>query len=267
MNDLDPKEWIKFQKSWFIHDPPRRRKEVLKHPAKFPETLAQQFIEFFTKRGETVFDPMVGTGSTLIACLRSGRNSVGIELNPTYAKIAQQLVDEERKKLGEEALEIEAELITGDASHLDDFDLPIFDYVLTSPPYWDMLRARGAHTQSKRRESKELDVVYSDDPADLGNISDYEEFLERLVAIYTKIQDHLKPRGYITIIVKNIKKGGKIYPLAWDLGKGLGEIFTLKDEKIWCQDDIRLAPYGMGNAWVSNTFHHYCLQFRYEPGL
>jgi DNA modification methylase len=267
MNDLDPKEWIKFQKSWFIHDPPRRRKEVLKHPAKFPETLAQEFIEFFTKRGEMVFDPMVGTGSTLIACLRSGRNSVGIELNPTYAKIAQQLVDEEREKLGEEALEIQAEVITGDTSHLADFDLPIFDYVLTSPPYWDMLRARGAQTQSKRREIKELDVVYSDDPADLGNISDYEEFLERLVAIYTKIQDHLKPRGYITIIVKNIKKGGTIYPLAWDLGKGLGEIFTLKDEKIWCQDDIRLAPYGMGNAWVSNTFHHYCLQFRYEPDM
>jgi hypothetical protein len=31
-----------------------------------------------------------------------------------------------------------------------------------------------------------------------------------------------------------------------------------------CQDNQRLAPYGMGNAWVSNTFHHYCLQFRNE---
>jgi hypothetical protein len=67
------------------------------------------------------------------------------------------------------------------------------------------------------------------------------------------------------VIVKNIKKGGTIYPLAWDLGKHLGEIYQLKDEKIWCQDDVRLAPYGMGNAWVSNTFHHYCLQFRNEP--
>jgi intein/homing endonuclease len=31
-----------------------------------------------------------------------------------------------------------------------------------------------------------------------------------------------------------------------------------------CQDNQRLAPYGLGNAWVSNTFHHYCLQFRNE---
>jgi hypothetical protein len=89
--------------------------------------------------------------------------------------------------------------------------------------------------------------------------------LDRLVSIYSSLQEVLRPRAYLTIIVKNVKKGGKIYPLAWDLGQQLGQIFTLKDEKIWAQDDIRLAPYGMGNAWVSNTFHHYCLQFRFEP--
>jgi hypothetical protein len=68
----------------------------------------------------------------------------------------------------------------------------------------------------------------------------------------------------MTIIVKNVKKGGKVYPLAWDLANYLGKIYTLKDEKIWVQDNQRLAPYGFGSAWVSNTFHHYCLQFRNE---
>ena len=52
LNDLAPKEWLKFQKSWFVHNPPRRLKNVLRHPAKFPETLAQAFIEFFTRRGQ-----------------------------------------------------------------------------------------------------------------------------------------------------------------------------------------------------------------------
>jgi len=265
MNDLSPKEWIKFQKSWFIHDPPRRRKEVLRHPAKFPETMAQEFIEFFSKQGQTVLDPMAGTGSTLIAALRCGRHSYGIELNPTYAEITQSLIVEERQSLGDPVLPLKAEVITGDATLLLDYKLPEIDYVLTSPPYWDMLRARGAQTQRRRRQSSTLDVVYSEDPADLGNISDYGEFLKRLIEIYSKLRDILRPKAYLTIIVKNIKKGGKIYPLAWDLGKRLGEIYTLKDERIWCQDDIRLAPYGMGNAWVSNTFHHYCLQFRHEP--
>src|SRR5205085_11417847 len=84
LNDLDGKTWLKFQKSWFIHNPPPRRKDVRLHPAKFPETLAEEFIRFFTKRGQTVLDPMVGTGPTLVAALRAGRRSVGIEPNEKY---------------------------------------------------------------------------------------------------------------------------------------------------------------------------------------
>ena len=125
-----------------------------------------------------------------------------------------------------------------------------------------MLHTRGADTQRKRRQSDDLDVFYSDDPNDIGNISDYDQFLEQLVSICVALKPLIRQRAYLTIIVKNIKKGGVIYPLAWDLARELGKVYTLKDEKIWCQDDIRLAPYGLGNAWVSNTFHHYCLQFR-----
>ncbi len=267
LNNLSPKDWLKFQKSWFIHNPPPRRKDVLQHPAKFPETMAQEFVEFFTKRGQTVLDPMVGTGSTLVACLRAGRHSIGIELNPTYADIARKIVAEERDVLGGSAAELQAEVITADAGQLADLDLPTVDYVLTSPPYWDMLHSRGAETQHERRASPDKDVVYSDDPVDLGNIPDYDEFIDRLFAVYVGLQPYIRPRAYLTIIVKNVKKGGRIYPLAWDLARRLGEVYTLKDERIWCQDDVRLAPYGLGSAWVSNTFHHYCLQFRYEPEM
>lgn len=268
LNNLEPKEWLKFQKSWFIHNPPPRRKDVLRHPAKFPETLAQEFIEFFTKRGQVVLDPMAGTGSALVAAMRCGRHSYGVELNPAYADIARRVVAEERHALGEAALGLTAEIITGNAAaiaaHAAASHLPPVDYVITSPPYWDMLRARGAQTQRSRRDTPDLDVFYSDDPDDLGNVADYEQFLERLACIYEGLQPYLRPRAYLTIIVKNVKKGGRIYPLAWDLGRRLGKTYVLKDERVWCQSDIRLAPYGLGNAWVSNTFHHYCLQFRNE---
>jgi DNA modification methylase len=264
LNDLDSKTWLKFQKSWFIHNPPPRKKGVLVHPAKFPETLAQEFIEFFTRGGETMLDPMAGTGSALVAALRAGRHSFGIELNPKYAEIARQIVAEERTRLGKSVKGLTSRVITGDASQALDLGLPTIDYVLTSPPYWDMLRAKGAGTQKKRRTSTELDVFYSDDPNDVGNLGDYEEFLAKLVAIYQGLKPMLREKAYLTIIVKNVKKGGRIYPLAWDLGRELGKVYTLKDERIWLQDNQRLAPYGLGSAWVSNTFHHYCLQFRNE---
>jgi DNA modification methylase len=260
LNDLDPKTWLKFQKSWFIHNPPPRKKDVLVHPAKFPETMAQEFIEFFTKRGESVLDPMAGTGSALVAALQAGRNAYGIELNPKYAAIARQSV----AALGQAAEGLTAEVITGDAARAHEFGFPTIDYILTSPPYWNMLRAKGAGTQKQRRTSTDLDVFYSDDPNDLGNLEDYEQFLAKLVAIYQGLKPLLRQKAYLTIIVKNVKKGGRIYPLAWDLGRELGKVYTLKDEKLWCQDNQRLAPYGLGSAWVSNTFHHYCLQFRNE---
>jgi DNA modification methylase len=272
LNDLDPKAWLKFQKSWFIHNPPPRKKGLLVHPAKFPETLAQEFIEFFTKRDERVLDPMAGTGSTLIAALRARRHSYGIELNPKYAELAHQSIKVERQTLGNAVQHLESEIIHADAAnigHLERFNLPqgrhlTFDYVLTSPPYWDMLHARGAGTQKERRSSPDLDVFYSNDPDDLGNFHDYEAFLEKLVEIYQGLKPFLREKAYLTIIVKNVKKGGRIYPLAWDLGRLLGKVYTLKDEKLWLQDNQRLAPYGLGSAWVSNTFHHYCLQFRNE---
>jgi DNA modification methylase len=264
LNNLTNKEWLKFQKSWFVHNPPPRKKGVLVHPAKFPETMAQEFIEFFTKEGETVLDPMAGTGSTLVAALRSGRNSYGIELNPKYAEIAQKIIEEERKSLGDTVSHLQSLLINGDARLAARYPIPTIDYVLTSPPYWDMLRAKGAETQKKRRSSVEMDVHYSDDPNDMGNIDEYEKFLEGLVDIYERLKSLLRPKAYLTIIVKNVKKGGKIYPLAWDLGRELGKVYTLKDEKIWVQDNQRLSPFGLGSAWVSNTFHHYCLQFRNE---
>ena len=266
LNDLSNKDWLKFQKSWFVHSPPPRSKDVLRHPAKFPETLAEEFIRFFTKAGEAVLDPMAGTGSTLAAALRCGRHSYGVELNPQYAEMARKVISQEKAQLGETVEGLAAEVLTGDARQIASFGLPQVDYVLTSPPYWNMLHAPGAETQRERREDEGLDLTYSEDGNDLGNIEDYDAFLADLTGIYAGLKPLLRENAYLTIIVKNVKKGGSVYPLAWDLARRLGEVYRLKDEKIWCQDNIRLSPYGMGSAWVSNTFHHYCLQFRNENG-
>lgn len=261
LNDLSSREWIKFQKSWFVHNPPPRDPKKILHPAAFPETLAAEFINFFTKRGQWVLDPMVGTGSTLLACLMTERNGIGIELIPKWAEIAKQRLAEAKQQLsllGEKTQQI---VIVADARNIDQIDMPPIDYVLTSPPYWDMLRRKGFETQRKRRDNG-LDTYYSDDPADLGNISDYEQFLTELVNIYRKIGEKMRSGAYMTIIVKNVKKGTKVYPLAWELALRLRDFFELRDEKIWCQDNQKLAPFGLGKTWVSNTMHHYCLIFR-----
>ena len=260
LNDLTPREWIKFQKSWFVHNPPPREPGVLTHPAKFPETLAREFVEFFTKRGEWVLDPMVGTGSTLLAARAASRPSIGVELSEPFARLARERLADlaaDGPARGHGAAGRGRRAPPGRAEPAADRLLP------DQPAVLGHAAPAGFETQDGRR-ARGLSVTYSDSPHDLGNIDDYETFLDALCAIYTAVHAKLRPRAYLTVIVKNVKKGGKIYPLAWDLARRLSAIYALKDERIWLQDNVRLAPYGLFNAWVSNTHHHYCLTFRKE---
>ncbi|MGH7449781.1 MAG: DNA methyltransferase [bacterium] len=250
--------------AWFVVKPPPREKNVLLHPAKFPEPFIQQFIERFTKPGERVFDPMAGTGSALVAAAACNRAAYGIELNPAFCDIIQQRFEARRADLPSAQ---SWQVCSGDAGVAKTYaKLPAsFHYVITSPPYWDMLRMKGAETQQKRKQAGLLQF-YSDDKRDLGNMASYEDFLETLVKIYQRVSARLEPGRHMTIIVKNVKKKGQIFPLAWDLSFRLRDDFALCREQFWCQDDQKLAPFGYRYAWVSNTFHHYCLHFQKPLG-
>jgi site-specific DNA-methyltransferase (adenine-specific) len=52
--------------------------------------LAERLIKLFSFAGDTVLDPFVGTGTTNLAAVSSGRNSIGNEIEPAYLKIAEQ---------------------------------------------------------------------------------------------------------------------------------------------------------------------------------
>lgn len=58
------------------------------HPAPFPVELAKRLVRMFSFVGDTVLDPFCGSGTTMVAALRSGRNSIGIEIDPEYCRMA-----------------------------------------------------------------------------------------------------------------------------------------------------------------------------------
>lgn len=260
INDLTGKEWTKFTCSWFIFNALqsdlREERAVTNdtqaHPATYSPTMVSEFIKFFTKEGDTVLDPFSGIGSTLVACRRTGRKGYGIELNPKYFEIIKKRVPE-----------FEDNIFNMDCRRIDEIELPKINYSISSPPYWDMLN-RSTDGFKREREERGLDVSYSEEANDLGNIENYDEFLKEACEVYLKLYDILADGAYITIIVKNVKKGGRLYPLAWDMARILGEKYVLKDEKIWIQDKIGLSPYGYPNSWASNILHHYCLILRKE---
>ena len=60
------------------------------HPAPYPQSLAERLINLFSFAGDTILDPFVGTGTTNLAAIATGRNSIGNEIELAYLKIAEQ---------------------------------------------------------------------------------------------------------------------------------------------------------------------------------
>lgn len=58
------------------------------HPAPFPVELAERLIRMFSFAGDTILDPFLGTGSSTLAAIRAGRNSIGVDIESKYIELA-----------------------------------------------------------------------------------------------------------------------------------------------------------------------------------
>lgn len=83
-----------FQQIWNI--PGASTKQ---HPAPFPLELATRLIRMFSFTEDTVLDPFCGSGTTMIAALRTGRNSIGVEIDPDYCRMAARFLKAETNNL------------------------------------------------------------------------------------------------------------------------------------------------------------------------
>lgn len=255
LNNLSGKEWIKFTKSWFFVNARTRTNAELQHPAKYPEELVMDFVSFFTKEKQVVLDPFVGVGSTIIGCQNLFRQCIGIELNPYFAQQVAKIINPSYSRL-----------FQGDCrEQLNNIQDNTIDFIITSPPYWDMLKkTRGnSNSQHKEREQKKLPLYYSDDLCDLGNITQYDEFLKQLTNIFLQCLNKLKAGKYLCIVVQNFRNtDGNYITLAWDIVRELSPHYSFCGEKIWIQENKQLGIWGYPKKFIPNIHHHYCLIFQ-----
>jgi DNA modification methylase len=74
-------------------------KFAFKHPAMFPEQLAERHILSWSNEGDVVFDPMMGSGTTGKVAISNNRNFIGIELDETYFNIAKERIEGHAQQL------------------------------------------------------------------------------------------------------------------------------------------------------------------------
>jgi len=251
--------------------PPRDELKTT-HPATFSEPDIARLIEFFTRPGERVLDPFVGTGSTLLACADTDRLGVGVELIDRWLEVAvsrlrRSEVEHEVAAVGEalEASDRGAQvLLHGDAREmLGELRDESFDFVVTSPPYWRILRKKGQKT-ARERTSKGLPTRYSEDAEDLGNIEDYGEFLGQLGGVFADCGRLLREGRYMCVIVADFRHGPQFHLYHADVARVIEDEvgLQLKGLTVLVQDSKNLYPLGIPYCFISNIHHQFVLIFQ-----
>lgn len=283
MNTLDGKTWITYSISiWNITKSSEETK--IKHPAMFPIELCNRLIEIYTMPGEKVLDPFLGSGSTLVSAKGLAREGIGLEINQEYVELSKRRIKQTRwgktltlKKLKQTKIlekETDADKISGPSIEIPPLVEPqiykkscfeleqileenSIDFVLTSPPYWDI------HKQKRTADYKEA-RPYSEDAEDLGNIQSYVEFINSLGEVFKKVKRVLKPKKYCAIVVMDIRKKDKFYPLHSDLANELTKRgFKFEDMIIWnrAMEYNNLRALGYPTVFRVNKVHEYILLF------
>lgn len=265
LNDLSGSEWIFFLNSVEVTHYSTKGADGFahhlrgKHPSPKPPQLMKKFVDFFTKEGQTVFDPFMGVGGTLIACSLSNRKGIGVDLSKNYIdlykKVCKELSVSEQTAIVGNSLELE-KLLSKDTK---------FDFILTDPPYGEMLSKKRTG-QKKKKTGVAVATPFTNHENDLGNM-ERENFLESLKNIIAKSAEYLKPKGYVAVFVKDLQPNGNGHNmLHCYITTKLLEIpdLSFKGYKIWYDATQKLYPFGYPHAFVSNQFHQFIMIFRKE---
>lgn len=254
-NDLTGKEWLQNSFSIWRDLSKTKAEKDLQHPASYPVCLCEKLIKTFARNNCKVLDPFNGIGSTTAAANNLGCDAVGIDLSQEFCAIAEQRIAQQslNTKSGSNI-----EIINGDSFEvLKTLPENNFDICVTSPPYWDILNMQ-------RSADKKETVNYSDKENDVGNIPNYNDFIEKLSKLFSEVHRTLKKGGYCIVNVMDIRKKSNFYPLHSDLATAMQKIgYIFDDIIIWDRqsDYNNMRPLGYPYKFRINKVHEYILIF------
>lgn len=256
-NRLTGKEWLQNSFSIWKELGKTEEERKLGHPAIFTIKLVTKLINTFCKPGKSlVLDCFAGSGTTLIAGLREGNDVIGFDLNLKFQEL---FIQRACNFYGISPIGLKEKYIINNSKFITQSISPdSVDVCITSPPYWDILN-------QKRTVDLKENVNYSDDSEDLGNIADYEVFLNELKIVFSEVKTVLKLKSYFIVNVMDLRKKDKFFPLHIDTVKIAQEVgFSLEDIIIWDRqaEYNNMRPLGYPYKFIVNKVHEYLLIFR-----
>jgi DNA modification methylase len=163
----------------------------------FIPQIPNQLLRRYTKKGEWVLDPFLGSGTTLIECRLLGRNGVGIELNKGVSKMTQISVNKEKNKHN-----VTTKILSGDSGAINlkeemrKLNINSFQFLIMHPPYWDIIK-------------------FSNKKDDLSNAKSVQNFLQLFGQVAKNIYPSLEKGRYCAVVIGDKYSSGEWIPLGF----------------------------------------------------
>ena len=277
-NGLSATEWASLSGSVWNDLSSTRAKKHLDHGATYPEKLCDRLIAMYSHIGDTVLDPFLGTGTTVVSAIKNNRNGVGIELTDRFYKVAtdsiKEVTNSQQLTLFDSERNIgNSQLLQGDCVEvLKTLPNLSVQLTITSPPYADLIHKvvedrTTTHKNSRFvSENNATTNLYSDDERDLGNMP-MDIYIDKVEKIMHELFRVTKNGGYNAWVVKDFRdtKNGIPYVDLHSKIAAAGEKagFMYHDLIIWDQNAHRkLVLLGYPSTFYVNQNHSYIVIMR-----
>lgn len=194
-----------------------------------PEVVRNLILRY-SKEGETLLDPMIGGGTTAIEARILNRNIFCLDVNEMAI---------ERTK---ESLEFQVDndawqrITLGDARNLNSVDDESIDFVLTHPPYADIIKYSEGKIES-----------------DLSNIHDIDKFVDEIELVAKELYRVLKPGKFCAILMGDTRRKKMYQPIAFKvMDRFLKTGFLLKEDIIKRQFNAKATGFWIKRSQESN---------------
>lgn len=208
-NGLSPREWTMLSRNIWDDVSSPRNKRHLEHGAVYPVKLAERAITMYSGKGDLVFDPFNGIGSTLVAAAKLGRKGLGIELNPRFVQLTNEWLAEEENLFTTTIKDVS--VVNDDCRKMEKYlDPNSVQLTVTSPPYANFIQrsVKDRETTHKTslivKDNNSRVKAYSDHKDDFGNL-DYDQFLLDSQELFKSLLVVTKPNGYAVWVVKDYR--------------------------------------------------------------